>query len=152
MGFYFARDFRYSDRDVLALGPVFRFDLGNVLNPAQTLLIQQERVSIEGKNQFSAGGGIRLFRYTESVGEERLNPRVLQSMELLLTHRTQFLVETIRPDGLTESSGSGRLTLSEYSKVSGSLYLGFIADFPAGMNIKRVAGEPNLRLWFAFRD
>ena len=46
VGFYFARDFRYSDRDVLALGPVFRFDLGNVLNPAQTLLIQPEKISI----------------------------------------------------------------------------------------------------------
>jgi len=151
LSWFWGREFQSSRFDVLGFGPLVAVELDNVLNPAKTVVINRERIPIEGKNQYAIGGGVRLYRYRGTPGSGNLNPAVLQSLELLVSQRRQYLVESIMDDGRTELGNSARLSLNASSQITGCLFMGVVADFPADLDTKDVAGEPNIRLWFALR-
>ena len=151
LGLYWTRGFRPSEGEVLELGPVFHFGTESVLGSDKTLLIDNARYTLDRKNQYSVGGGLLFTRHRASAESKDLNPRILQSVELLFSRRSQFQVESITGLGAVEARSMGRMSLNAYSRMTSGIYIGFSADFPLDFEVSGIQGEPNLGLWIGVK-
>ncbi len=152
LGLYWAREFKPSSRNVLGFGPLLYFSMENLFDAEERVMVGEDQLLVEGRNQYLFGGGLRFLHYRSYRRGNNLNPEILHSVDFLLNRRAPFIIEYPGPEGTPRTVAQGRLTIEARSKLSGPLFIGFIADFPLDFEMEAVKGEPNLRLWFGFSD
>ncbi|HUU28060.1 MAG TPA: hypothetical protein VM123_09625 [archaeon] len=148
LGLYWIKEFKSYDDDVLNLGPIVNFGLENVLSTKEAV-VDNDSVNIGTQNNFFISGGLRFSHHKEC--EDNLNPKLLQSIDILLGYHAQFLAEGVIGDKVVSTKGRGRMIIDAYSKLVSIFYLGFNANFPISFKVRNINGDPNIRLWFACR-
>lgn len=148
LGWYWVRDFRVGENDILSLGPIVDFGLESY-SSQNAVVGEGYTLDIGAKNNFYYGGGLRFSQHERSWHEE--NPEILRTVDLLFSRYSQFFLKGAIGNGVIGTESRDRMIIDAYSKWFGSLYLGFTANFPIDFEVNDVEGDPDLRMWLAFR-
>ena len=148
LGWYWVRDFRVGEDDVLSLGPIVDFGLESY-SSKNAVVGEGYTLNIGAKNTFYYGGGLRFSQHEKSWHEE--NPEILRALDLLFSRYSQFFLKGEIGNGVISTESRNRMIIDAYSKWFGSVYLGFRANFPIDFEVDGVEGDPDLRMWLALR-